>query len=304
MRRLIVKFWIGLLVFCKACQPQGKDTEQTKPLIVTTTGIWADVVRNLVADSVQVLSLMGPGVDPHLYKMTQRDMRLLQEANIIFYNGLHLEGKLDEGLRELSRQKACYALAELIAPDSLIAVGKQTYDPHVWFDVLLMKLMVEALAQKIIAHMPELSDFVIKRKSAYQQQLDTLHRYIEKRLQEIPLQSRILVTAHDAFAYYGRRYGIQVKGLQGISTLSEAGLYDVRQLVDFIVERRIKAIFTETSVSPKSMKSVAEACLARGHQVQLVEGLYSDALGQLGSPAGTYIDMVRYNTQLIVDNLK
>lgn len=294
---------ILIITLFTSCTEQER-TSPYVPQIVVTTNIMADVIHNIVKDSLEVISIMGAGVDPHLYKATQKDFRLFKKADIIFYNGLHLEGKLSEALSKLAQQKPCYGLGDALPKEHLIQVGASTYDPHIWFDPLLMKMVVDEATTKLSKHYPERAPYFKKNGELYKQAIDSVHNIIQKRFEEVPAGRRILVTAHDAFEYYGRRYGLHVKGLQGISTMSEAGLYDVAELVDFIIKNDVKAIFAETTVSPKALQSVVESCRAKGHNVKLVPGLYSDSLGDKKSEANSYLKMIVFNTNLIIDNIK
>ncbi|NIK72875.1 manganese/zinc/iron transport system substrate-binding protein [Thermonema lapsum] len=310
MKTIFNRTFVYITIFISACivlacsNDRQQSSQRYKARIVVTTNIMADVVRNIVKDSMEVTSIMGPGVDPHLYKATQKDFTLFKEADIIFYNGLHLEGKLSEALNKLSQQKPCYALGDALPKEQLIQVGSSTYDPHIWFDPLLMKIIVAEVASKLSVHYPTMAAYFKQNAASYKEAIDSVHAMIKEKFKEVPTERKILVTAHDAFEYYGRRYEIQVKGLQGISTISEAGLYDVAALVSFIIGNDVKAIFAETTVSPKALQSVVESCQNKGHKVKLVPGLYSDSLGDASSPASTYLKMLVFNTTLIVDNIK
>lgn len=292
------------IYLCACSSGKHENATQQRPLIVVTTNITADVIRHIAGDSMEVISIMSAGVDPHLYKATQRDFVLFKKADIIFYNGLHLEGKLSEALNSLARQKPCYALGDALPKEQLIQVGASTYDPHIWFDPFLMKLVTDEALNKLVTHYPSMKSYLNKNASLYKQAIDSVHTNIVAMFEAVPEQRRILITAHDAFEYYGRRYKLRVKGLQGISTMSEAGLYDVTELVNYIIENDVKAIFAETTVSPKALQSVVEGCKSKGHIVKLVPGLYSDSLGDDNSPANTYLKMILFNTRLIVDNIK
>ncbi len=292
-----------------ACQVTDKSESAVKdgPLnIVCTTGMLGDAVRNIVGESAEVKTLMGPGVDPHLYKATQGDLELLSNADIIIYNGLHLEGKMGEIFEKLSERKTILAAGDAIKKPLLInnTDFQGAHDPHIWFDVLLWKKVVLFLGDKIESPSDSLNKVFKKNARSYAVQLDSLHQEISLRIKEIPEKNRILVTAHDAFGYFGRAYFILVKGLQGISTVSEYGLQDVSQLVQFITQHEVNAVFVESSVPERALKAVIEGCEANGHQLSIGGTLFSDAMGEEGTPEGTYIGMVRHNVNLIVSGLK
>lgn len=274
--------------------------------IVTTTGMIQDAVEHVTGDKAEVLALMGPGVDPHLYKATQGDLEKLTSADIVFYNGLHLEGKMGEVFEKLGRLKPVIAVSKDIPESRLRTIPgfAGTHDPHIWFDVNLWKEAVKAVTAFMIEHDSASADVYTSNANAYLQQMDSLHTSIKAQLQEIPAEQRVLITAHDAFGYFGDAYGIEVRGLQGISTVSEFGLKDVTDLVNFIISRKIKAIFVETSVSQKSINAVVEGCNQKGWQVKIGGSLYSDAMGAAGTPSGNYLGMVSANVNTIVTALK
>ena len=281
--------------------PEGK-----KMYVVTTTGILADAVAHIVGDAATVEAVMGSGVDPHLYKATQGDLQKLTDADLIVYNGLHLEGKMGEVLSKLSRFKSVVAAAEGI-PESYLRQSEQyadSHDPHVWFDVSLWKRVVQHLASELQQKDPKNAVLYARNAQEYLQQLEQLHLYTKQAIASIPEQQRILITAHDAFGYFGDAYNIDVRGLQGISTVSEFGLQDVSYLVNFIVDNKVKAVFVESSVSPKAIEAVVIGSQKKGHEIQIGGTLYSDALGEKGTPAGNYAGMVRHNVNSIVSALK
>jgi manganese/zinc/iron transport system substrate-binding protein len=274
--------------------------------IVCTTNILGDLVEELVGDQVAVISLMGAGVDPHLYKATQGDLVQLNRADVIVYNGLHLEGKMTEIFEKLSKRKRILSAAEGIQESHLINNSdfKGAYDPHLWFDIEMWSLAAEHLSKELMAIENIDNQKLIQKKQAYLNELKALNQWVKTSISSIPQNQRVLITAHDAFAYFGRAYGIEVRGLQGISTVSEYGLRDVSNLVKFITNRKIKAVFVESSVSARSIEAVVKGCEARGHDVRIGGTLYSDAMGEKGSDAGTYIGMVKHNVNTIVENLK
>ncbi len=301
--------WSLLLaaVVLSSCRNNNSaDTPSARKKIVTTTSLIKDAVLNITGKHVEVISLMGPGVDPHLYKATQGDLDKLLHADLIVYNGLHLEGKMSEVLEKLSHRKPVYAMASNI-PDSLLrrAPGfENTFDPHIWFDVKLWSLAVANLAEYLQEWDEQNAEHYKSNAAVYAAQLDSLHHWVIRSVDSIPPAQRVLITAHDAFGYFGRAYHIEVRGLQGISTLSEFGLRDITSLADFILSRKIKAVFVETSVPEKSIRALLDGCRQRGWNVQLGGSLYSDALGPEGTPEGTYIGMVKANVHTIVQALK
>lgn len=274
--------------------------------VVATTGMIADAARNVAGSRANVVGLMGPGVDPHLYRASQGDVRALANADLILYNGLSLEGRMADVLVRMARTKPTVAVTEYI-PEELLtepeAFGGH-YDPHVWFDVPMWKLAVERIKDALIEVDPAHRADYESNASAYLELLDELDQYAKEQIAQIPPESRVLITAHDAFGYFGRAYGIEVVGLQGISTDTEVGLRDIQELVAFIVARGIKAVFVESSVPRRSIEAVVEGARRQGHLVKIGGELFSDALGDAGTPEGTYIGMVRHNVDTIVAALK
>jgi len=298
-------FLILAMVTVSACGKTQADPSQDGVIqVVATTGMVADIVREVGGDRVRVTSLMGPGVDPHLYKATQGDMAKLDQAELIFYNGLHLEGKMVKILKRMGRIKPVVPVAEKIDPKRLIRTEDGQPDPHVWFDVQLWITAVETVRDHLIQADPGRKADYEARAAAYIGELEDLDRYVRKQIASIPKKRRVLVTAHDAFGYFGRAYDIQVVGLQGINTASEYGLSDVQQLVNLLTERKIKAVFIESSVPKRSIEAVVKGAAAKGHRVSIGGELYSDALGEAGTPEGTYVGMIRHNVDTIVSALK
>ncbi|SKC83168.1 metal ABC transporter solute-binding protein, Zn/Mn family [Ohtaekwangia koreensis] len=294
------------LLALTSCSKKQSTEKHDKLVIVTTTGMIKDAVENIVGGHAEVIALMGPGVDPHLYKATQGDVEKLTNADIVFYNGLHLEGKMGEVLEKLGHSKPVIAVASDI-PDSLLRAvpGFQgTHDPHIWFNVKLWENAVRTISKTLEQQNPAQATLYATQRDHYIHQLDSLHEVVKVRIAEVPVQQRVLITAHDAFGYFGDAYAIEVKGLQGISTMSEFGVRDVTNLVNFIIARKIKAIFVETSVSKKSIEAVVEGCHDKGWDVKIGGSLFSDAMGNAGTPEGTYIGMVSANVKTIVDSLK
>jgi len=301
--------WVVVVVLVMLGCNQHRQAERdpdAKIRIVATTGMIGDAVANIAGDHAEVVTLMGPGVDPHLYKATHGDLEKLTDADVIFYNGLHLEGKMGEVFEKLGRLKPVVAVADGIPEERLRKVpGFQgAYDPHIWFDVELWREAVKGISQFLQEYDSANRQDYQKRSDQYLGQLDSLHDAVRQHINEIPNMQRVLITAHDAFGYFGDAYGIEVRGLQGISTLSEFGLRDVTDLVNYIMTRKVKAIFVETSVSRKSIEAVLEGCRNKGWDVRIGGNLFSDAMGNPGTPEGTYIGMVNANVKTIVESLK
>lgn len=290
-----------------ACGGGEGSARREGPLrIVATTGIVADAAARVAGGHAEVQALMGPGVDPHLYKAGESDVRKLAEADLILYNGLHLEGKMGDILTKMARNRPVVAVTEGIPEERLREPPEFAgqYDPHVWFDVSMWAKTLDPIARELAALDPEHAEEYRANAAAYEKELLELDRQVEERIATIPPDRRVLVTAHDAFGYFGRRYDIEVIGLQGISTLSEAGLHDLERVVELVTSRRIPAIFVESSVPRRSIEAVQAAVRDRGHQVVIGGELYSDSLGAAGAPAGTYPGMVRENVETIVEALK
>lgn len=278
-----------------------------QPLKVTaTTGMIADTARAVGGVHVGVTALMGPGVDPHLYKATQGDLRRLMEADVVFYNGLHLEGRMEEVMQNLAKRVPVVCVTDAIPRDRLLAPEDYAgqYDPHVWFDLGLWRFVVERIRDAFIEHDAPNAEAYRAQAAAYAAKLDALDAHTRAAVASVPESRRVLVTAHDAFGYFGRAYGIEVLGLQGISTAAEFGLRDVEQLVDLIVARNLPAVFIESSISPRSVEALIAGARARGHNVRLGGELHSDALGDANGPAGTYLGMFRANVDTIVEALR
>ncbi|MBT2615268.1 MULTISPECIES: metal ABC transporter solute-binding protein, Zn/Mn family [unclassified Bacillus (in: firmicutes)] len=287
----------------------GNDTAESdngngKLDVVTTTGMIGDLVENIGGKHVEVTSLMGPGVDPHLYKATQGDVKTLDSADMIFYNGLHLEGKMTDIFEMMSKDKPTIAVTEDFKENQLRKVGATEHDPHVWFDVKLWIVAAEAVKKELIAEDPDHEAEYRENYEEYVLQLEELDKYVHEEINKIPEDQRVLVTAHDAFGYYGQSYGLDVRGLQGINTLSEYGSKDVTDMRNYLVENKIKAIFIESSVPRKAIEAVIQGAGKQGHKVEIGGELFSDAMGERGTEEGTYIGMVRHNTDTIVRALK
>ena len=273
--------------------------------VVCTIGMITDIVKNVGGDKVEVIGMMGAGVDPHYYKPTMKDIQTLSSAHIVFYNGLQLEAKMGEVLAKMKGDTQTVAVtdsidkAQLLRPDEF----EGQYDPHVWFDVRLWMKVVERVRDTLSEYRPEDKTIYQENAENYLAKLLELDQYVRTQTELIPSEQRVLVTAHDAFNYFGRVYGFEVRGLQGISTATEASIADVQDLATYIVERRIPTIFVETSVSTRKIDAVKAAVNAKGLEIKIGEPLYSDAMGNEGTPEGTYIGMIRSNIDTIVKGL-
>ena len=272
-------------------------------LIVCTTTIIGDAVRELVKDRYVVKTLMGAGVDPHMYEAKPSDVRALGNARVIIFNGLHLEGKMTDLFERMSSEKDVIAFSNGMESNRLLKLNAHSTDPHVWFDPILWLQGVKECATQLSLIFPKDSAFILANYLKIETDLLNLNADILKSLHEIPSQQRVMITSHDAFHYFGRAFTIEVLAIQGISTVSEPGLKDVSNLVNLIVKRNIKAIFVESSVSSKSITSVVEGCKARGHIVKIGGTIYSDALGDKKSGADTYIGMMKRNTKTLINAL-
>ncbi|MDX5475296.1 MAG: zinc ABC transporter substrate-binding protein [Bacillaceae bacterium] len=304
LKLVIIVFFVSMVA---ACSADTTSNEENETITVTTTiAQIADIVENVGGDKVKVESLMGPGIDPHLYRASQGDIRKLNDANIIFYNGLRLEGRMGEVLSQMSKDKPVIAVAETIPTNLLLEDEEEEGqpDPHIWFDISLWLHAVDAVTNSLMELDKENASFYENNAAEYKSELEKLHEYAKEQIATIPKESRVLVTAHDAFQYFGKAYDIEVMGLQGLSTDSEYGLRDVQELIDVITTRNIKAVFVESSISDDSITAVVEGAKRRGHDVVIGGELYSDAMGEAGTKEGTYVGMFEHNIKTIVESLK
>ena len=293
---------IGLVTLLASCSNQSTTSDNGKLTIVATTTMLADLANKIGGEAVTVTGLMGPGIDPHLYQASAGDVIKLQDADVVLYNGLHLEGKMGDLFSSLGEQgRNMISIEDGFDVNDLLEDSENPgyYDPHVWFDVELWRNAAEHVTSELSTIDSDNTSSYQSNLESYNRELSKLEVYINDRLTEIPENQRILVTAHDAFGYLGNAYGIEVVGLQGISTDAEASTSDVRLLAQFIEENQIKAIFVESSVPPKNIEALQDAVIARGFEVEIGGQLYSDSLGD-----GNYIDTFRENIDTIVDALK
>jgi len=304
MRKIVILAAVAAVSACggHVTEPEEDDRLQ----VVATTTIVGDLVRAIGGPEVQLEVLMGPGVDPHLYKASAGDVRRMSSAEAIFFNGLHLEGRMTEVMERMGeRGVTTVAVGECLPAEELItsAAFSGLHDPHVWFDVGLWAGATRCVADTLAELVPAEADDFRNRAQAYHDELMAFDGWVHGRVGDLEPDQRVLVTAHDAFSYFGRAYGFEVNGLLGVSTASEAGTSDVKELAHFIFERRVPAIFVETSVAPRYVMALKEAVEAQGFAVEIGGTLYSDSLGDLGTSAGTYVGTVRANVETIVTAL-
>ena len=290
-----------------ACSDNGKDTTNTsdnpdRPVIVATTGMIADAARNIAADLATVHQLMGPGVDPHLYAATPSDTRRLLDADLVLYNGLFLEGKLSDALKRASSEdKPAIPVTERVDPALLIAPDQfeAAHDPHLWMDPAAWKNADEVIRDQIINIDPEHEPEYRQNAADYLAEIDEIDAYAERVLASVPPEQRVLITAHDAFNYFGERFGFEVLGIQGLSTESEAGIRRINDIVNLIVNRRVAAVFIESTVNERNVRALIEPAARRSHTVTIAGSLFSDAMGPSQTYEGTYIGMIDHNATTI-----
>lgn len=292
-------------LFFLGCSEKNGSPRNGKLRVVATTTIVGNTVAEIGGDKIELQTLMGPGVDPHLYKASEGDVRRIGNAQIIFYNGLHLEAKLGGVLERLGGQRTVVAVTEKIPVEDLLV--DEDYgahpDPHVWFDVKLWRYTVDVIRDALIKEDPDNQEYYTLRAKEYAEELLQLDEWVHQQLNRVEKEKRILITAHDAFRYLEKSYGIEVRGLQGMSTVAEASAQSVNNLAEFISTRKIPVIFIESSIPKRNILAVQEGVRSKGFEVKIGGELYSDALGSLGSPAGTYTGMVKHNIETIVTSL-
>ncbi|WP_242131114.1 metal ABC transporter solute-binding protein, Zn/Mn family [Aestuariivivens marinum] len=301
MKRTFLLFTITLTVF--GCKNPKKDNSKLN--VVTTTTMITDLVKNIGGDHINLQGLMGSGVDPHLYKASEGDVSKLANADIIFYNGLHLEGKLVEVFEKMKNKKTI-AIADALDKSTLIGSEyfASNFDPHIWFNIEYWKQATQFVVKTLTDAIPEQKETFKTNGNNYIKQLDALKNKLETVIETLPREKRILVTAHDAFNYFGKAFNFEVVGLQGLSTATEAGVQDVQNLSAFIIEHQVKAIFVESSVPKRTIEALQASVKSKDHDVTIGGTLYSDALGDAGTIEGTYIGMFEYNVNTIVNALK
>ena len=288
---------LGFPVFAHA------DSQPLK--VVVTTGMIADTAERIGGEAVAVKALMGPGVDPHAYRQTRTDIVAMAQADLVLWNGLFLEAQMEEVLADLSRRTVVRAVAEAVPTDMRISHDDYAdrHDPHVWMDPELWQIVALEVRDALSEVAPEKRDVFEANAAAFVEELEELEAYSERVLSSVPEQARVLLTAHDAFNYFGQAYGFEVVGVQGISTESEAGLNRTTELVNMLVDRGISAVFVESSVSDRSIRALVEGAASRGHEVRIGGELYSDAMGAPGSYEGTYVGMIDHNVSTIAGGL-
>lgn len=289
----------ALVLFGAAERPAHAQADKLH--VVATTGIIADAARRVGGDLVEVKALMGPGVDPHAYRQTRTDIVALTKADLVLWHGLYLEAQMQDFMNDLARKRPVVAVAEALPKELLIAhdVYPNKFDPHVWMDPTLWSKVVTAVRDALIDVRPDARNVFEANAQAHLKEIAELADYASKALSSVPTQGRILLTAHDAFNYFGAAYGFEVIGIQGISTESEAGLSRISELVDLLADRKIRAVFVESSVSDRNIRALIEGAAAKGHKVTIGGELFSDALGEDGTYEGTYIGMIDHNATVI-----
>ena len=302
---LKMKNILYLLISLVIISCENGSEESGKLKVVTTTSMLTDLVKNIGGDLIEVNGLMGAGVDPHLYKASEGDVNKLFQADVIFYNGLHLEGKLVDVFEKMAKTKLTVSLGGSLDKNELIGSEYfvSNYDPHVWFNIQFFKQFGDRVAETLAANDPVNAKKYQENTALYQDKLDALEIEVKAMIATLPKEKRILVTAHDAFNYFGKAYGFNVVGLQGLSTATEAGVQDVRRLSQFIIDNKVKAVFIESSVPRRTIEALQEAVLSKNHDVGIGGSLYSDALGNAGTIEGTYVGMFRANVKTIVEAL-
>ena len=303
MKKIIILLLVLATVSCKDKEKKQNDKLQ----IVTTTTMITDLLKNIGGDKIDVQGLMGTGVDPHLYKASEGDVSKLFNADVVIYNGLHLEGKLEDVFEKMRHQnKKVIAVSDVIDKNTLISseLFASSYDPHIWFDISNWEKVTLYVVTKLSDLDPKNATTYQTNGKAYLDRLAILKTAISLAINQLPEEKRILVTAHDAFNYFGKAYNFQVVGLQGLSTATEAGVQDVQKMGDFIIDNKVKAIFVESSVPKRTIEALQEAVKSKGFETVIGGTLFSDALGSDGTEEGTYVGMYKHNVKTIVGALK
>ena len=309
-KQLSYLFMISIVLLLAACssdetttnENEGIDSEDGKIYIVTTIAQIGEPLSVIGGERVNVESLMGPSIDPHVYNATKSDIDKINNAELIFYNGLDLEANMIEIFEKLSNSKPAIAISESISEDDLLTDEDGALDPHIWFDIDLWKQALDRAVEELKEYSPDDADYFEENKQQYFSELEALKEEAEK-LKEIPEEQRYLVTAHDAFGYFGRMHDIEVVGLQGLSTEDEIGVSDINETIDLIEQYQVPAIFVESTINPNSIEAVLEGAKEKGLEVEIGGELYSDAMGEYGTEEGTYIGMYRYNVDTIYEAL-
>jgi manganese/zinc/iron transport system substrate-binding protein len=300
-RRTVIGGLAAAALACLAPLASAPALARDTITVVATTGMIADAARQVGGERVNVKALMGPGVDPHAYRQTRSDIVALTKADLVLWHGLYLEAQMEEFMQRLAKRQDIVAVGDALPRDVLIAHDdyENKFDPHVWMNPGLWSQVVEIIRDALIAEYPAAAETFRANAEKHLAELNALNDYTHRVLKSVPPESRVLLTAHDAFKYFGKTYGFEVIGIQGISTESEAGLKRIRDLVDLIVERNIRAVFVESSVSDRNIRALIEGAAARGHTVTIGGELFSDAMGEPGTYEGTYVGMIDHNTTTI-----
>ncbi len=307
---MLTNKWICLsLLLLTGCSGSKKPAESADAdgslSVVATVGMVADLVKQVGGDRIQVTQIMGSGVDPHLYKANRDDVQTIMSGDIVFYSGLMLEGKMADTLIKVARKKPVIAVTEQVDEANLLEPEDFAghFDPHLWMDVAAWSNCVDVITEVLAEQAPQHADFFRANATAYKTDLEALHQYGLDSIGSIPEERRILITSHDAFNYFGRAYGLEVQGVQGLSTESEAGLQRINELVDLLVEKKISAVFVESSVPSKNIEALVEGARSKGHDVVVGGELFSDAMGETGTYRGSYIGMLDHNITLVARGL-
>lgn len=279
--------------------------DSNKKRVVCTTTLLADMLEEIAGNTVEIISLMNPGIDPHLYKATEGDMHQVANADLIIYHGLHLEGKMAELFKAMKCYKPTFAACKALSQDDVRSTdNNECFDPHVWFSIPLWIKLVRHVAKILSDHVTLYAALYQERSEKYCQELEKLHDYVLERVQELPSAQRVLITAHDAFGYFGQTYGFQVIGLQGISTDADISSASVENLARFIADNNVSTVFTELSIPRKSIEALEQAVARYHKKVFIGPELYTDSLGDDDSPASTYSSMMRYTIDTLVEVLQ
>lgn len=295
-----------LLVGCSGTEKTNEPSDADNPLsVVATVGMVADLVKQVGGDRIQVTQIMGSGVDPHLYKANRDDVQTIMSGDVVFYSGLMLEGKMADTLIKVARKKPVIAVTERVDETNLLEPEDFAghFDPHLWMDVAAWSNCVDVITEVLVEQAPQHAELFRANATAYKADLEALHQYGIDSIGSIPEESRILITSHDAFNYFGRAYGLEVQGVQGLSTESEAGLQRINELVDLLVEKKISAVFVESSVPSKNIEALVEGARSKGHDVIVGGELFSDAMGEPGTYRGSYVGMLDHNITLVARGL-
>ena len=300
-RRTVIGRLAAAALACLAPLASAPALARDTITVVATTGMIADAARQVGGERVNVKALMGPGVDPHAYRQTRSDIVALTKADLVLWHGLYLEAQMEEFMQRLAKRQDIVAVGDALPRDVLIGHDdyENKFDPHVWMNPGLWSQVIEIIRDALIAEHPAAAETFRANAEKHLAELNALNEYTHRVLKSVPPESRVLLTAHDAFKYFGKTYGFEVIGIQGISTESEAGLKRIRDLVDLIVERNIRAVFVESSVSDRNIRALIEGAAARGHTVTIGGELFSDAMGEPGTYEGTYVGMIDHNTTTI-----